>query len=93
MFAPIVNLQYNQQYIIPLNDSIAQLKDIPIKHFGFRIRSEIRKGIFSIRSEMGLRPGVKTKAGGENGEDNFFTTKLLTGAYFVLGFGVGIGAW
>ncbi len=93
LYAPIVNFQHNQQYITPLNDTIAQLKDIPKKYFGFRIRSEIRRGIFSIRNELGLRPGVKTKAGGEKGEDNFFTTKVLTGAYLVFGLGIGIGAW
>ena len=93
LYAPLVQFQYNQQFIVPKNDSIAQIKDIPKKYFGFRIRSEIRKGIFSIRNEIGLRPGVKTKAGGEKGEDNFFTTKVFTGAYMIFGVGIGIGAW
>lgn len=93
LMAPLVNLERDQQFIKTETDTIGGLKDIPKKYFGFRIRSDIRKGIFSLRYEIGLRPGVKTKAGGKNGEDNFFTTKVFSGAYMAFGLGIGIGAW
>lgn len=93
LYAPVINFDRDQQFLVTPSDSIGSWQNIPKKHFGFRIRSDMRRGIFSFRYELGLRPGVKTKAGGVRGEDNFFTTKVLTGAYMTFGVGFGIGAW
>ena len=51
---------------------------------------ETRGGPFSLRYEVGIRPGVNARIGGAAGEDNFFTRRM-GGAYILVGVGFGIG--
>ena len=44
------------------NYSISNLEK---KHMGFRVRADIHRSIFSVRFEMGMRPGVNYFPGGE----------------------------
>jgi hypothetical protein len=90
LYAPVVLFDRPQYLVKSGNDTIGTMVDIKAKHFGGRIRMEIRKGPISMRYEIGLRPGVKAKVGGAGGSDNF-ATRLMGGAYILIGFGFGIG--
>jgi hypothetical protein len=90
LYAPVVLFDRPQYLVKSSNDTIGHMEDIKAKHFGGRIRMEIRKGPISMRYELGLRPGVKAKVGGSAGEDNF-ATRLMGGAYILIGFGFGLG--
>ena len=91
LYAPTMQFQ-NTMYLPFGADSTASMINIPKKHFGFRIRMEIRQKLVSLRAEMGMRPGPKLRAGGARGEDNAFTNGFLRGAYVIFGVGFGIGA-
>lgn len=93
LYAPNINFDIPQYRVFTDDtDTLGHLEDIKKKHFGFRFRTEVRRGIFSMRYEVGLRPGVKYKIGGAAGEDNF-ATRAMSGGYILMGFGIGIGAW
>lgn len=90
-YAPVVIFDRDQYVVKSATDTVGTLMDIKKKHWGGRIRLEVRKGPISLRYELGLRPGVKAKVGGIHGEDNF-ATRLMGGAYVLFGLGIGIGA-
>jgi hypothetical protein len=85
LFAPSV--RYQDQVTIRKNDTLQvySISNINKQRMGFRVRAEVRKSIWSVRFEMGARPGVKYAMGG-NGN------KALSGLYYTLGLGIGIGA-
>jgi hypothetical protein len=85
LFAPSVRFQENVNVVQNDTAQTYFISNLQKKHMGFRVRAEIRKSIFSVRFEMGVRPGVKYAMGG-NGN------KTLSGAYYTLGLGIGIGA-
>lgn len=91
LYSPIVLLDKPQYLQKSQTDTTGKLVDIKKKNFGFRFRAEVRKGIVSMRYEVGLRPGVKARVGGIDGEDNV-ATRLMGGAYVLVGLGIGIGA-
>ncbi|HEX7413913.1 MAG TPA: hypothetical protein VF411_07680 [Bacteroidia bacterium] len=92
LYAPMVQFEQTQYFVKSATDTVGHLQDVKKKNFGFRIRSEIRKGPISMRFEVGLRPGVKAKVGGAAGEDNF-ATRMMGGAYVLFGVGIGLGVW
>jgi hypothetical protein len=85
LFAPSV--RYEDQVKIMKNDTLQTytISNIHKQRMGFRVRAEVRKSIWSVRFEMGARPGVKYAMGG-NGN------KALSGLYYTIGLGIGIGA-
>jgi len=62
------------------------ITDAKTKNVGYRVRAELRSKIFSLRMEIGCRPGASYGVGGSK------TSSILNGAYYLLGVGFGIGA-
>jgi hypothetical protein len=87
LFAPVIRASDNTNLQQKQGMQNYQISHVKTKHTGFRIRTEMRKGIFSIRNEIGMRPGVKYAMGGDVSTPGF-----LRGAYYLLGLGIGIGA-
>ncbi len=87
LFAP--SIRYTEKVSLMQKNGMQtyDISNVKKKHTGFRIRTEMRKGIFSIRNEIGVRPGVKYAMGGSSS-----SPKFLKGAYYLLGLGIGIGA-
>lgn len=69
---------------IPVEYTITDLKK---KYMGGRVRADIRNKIWSLRMEIGTRPGASNNIPGSSE-----TPKILRGAYYLLGVGFGIGA-
>lgn len=87
LFAPVIRASDNTNLQQKQGMQNYQISQVKTKHTGFRIRTEMRKGIFSIRNEIGMRPGVRYAMGGDASSPGIFR-----GAYYLLGLGIGIGA-
>lgn len=83
LFAPVIVAKDEVRFVKDGLTTTYTISDVKKKHFGFRIRAEVRQKIISMRMEMGLRPGVDFTFG----DKSFFN-----GAYLAMGFGIGIGA-
>ena len=88
LYAPTMQFENTQYTYYAPDDTVGVLKSIPQKHLGFRIRTEVKQKILSLRIEMGLRPGPKLGIGDQ---DNVFTRKYLAGGYVIFGVGFGLG--
>lgn len=90
-YAPLVQFENPQERLYAENDSIGYLVDFKKKHGGFRFKFDIRYGYFSMRYELGFRPGVKNRMSSNPDAENNFLTRSMTGTYVTLGIGIGIG--
>ncbi|MCC7302373.1 MAG: hypothetical protein IT233_07005 [Bacteroidia bacterium] len=95
LYAPVISVGKTPLAVDTLTqeNSLQQfeLKNINLKHFGFRFQVEARSGIFGFRTEFGFRPGVKHLAS-QNVPNPKFGDKLGSRIYLQLGIGLSFGA-
>jgi hypothetical protein len=86
LYAPVILFQNSTTVMAKGGPEQYDISKLKTKHVGFRVRAEMRKKIFSLRFEMGMRPGVDYSLAGNS------TKTYLNGAYCLLGMGIGLGA-
>ena len=87
LYAPAIRFRDNVDAGSGASRANYSISNLEKKHMGFRVRADIHRSIFSVRFEMGMRPGVNYFPGGDTGGKKF-----LKGAYYLIGLGFGIGA-